>query len=174
MQIKLLSRNIEFRSCSVLEKQIWFDPVCKALVSRFDWVGPRILRPAPLIPVSGCLLLFSASQHLLSLPLICLLICASDLSAWNRFSPCSPSGNLEWGWPNLARAKQSLIADLMYFDAFFSDTLSSVSEKKKHTHIHTNIYVCVVLCLSSHISSLSPVSILKWHVFQTEDLLNGR
>lgn len=42
-----------------------------------------------------------------SLPLICLLICASDLSARNRFSLCSPSGNLEWGWPNLARAEQS-------------------------------------------------------------------
>ena len=52
--------------------------------------------------------LFSASQHLLSLPLICLLICESDLSAWNRFSlSVAPQEIWNEAEPNLARAKQS-------------------------------------------------------------------
>lgn len=79
--------------------------------------------------------LFSASQHLLSLPLICLLICASDLSAWNRFSPHAPPRNisklrgLTLSGPNKARELISC----------FLMPLWCNTHTRTHTHVvHTN------------------------------------
>lgn len=86
------------------------------------------LRPSAVIPTSHMFYCSPLVSIFCLLPPICLLICASDLSAWNRFSrnthpptttpfPSAP-GNLEWVSNNLGRTKQSDIeVNLGCFDA---------------------------------------------------------
>jgi len=90
-----------------------------------------ILWPSAVIPTSHIFYCSMLVSIFCLLPLICLLICSSDLSACTRFS-CnahplakhtttpfpSASGNLEWVSNNLGRTKQSSKqADLVCFDA---------------------------------------------------------
>lgn len=156
-KIKQLDKTSLNTRCVAGGEFVW--PSMQTLVSRFDWAGPGILRARSSDTYVSLSPLFSASQHLLSLPLICLLICASDLSAWNRFSLCSPSGNLEWGWPNLARAKQSPRADLMYFDAVCENDTHTAQTLREMEKKNTTV-VSVVLCFSpTAVSTSSTISI---------------
>lgn len=70
------------------QKHSLFDLVCTPWLAGLIQAEQRDLKGSSSDTYVSVSPLFSASQHLLSLPLICLLICASDLSAWNRFSVC--------------------------------------------------------------------------------------
>lgn len=99
----------------------------QTLVSRFDSEQQGDLQAGSSDTYVSLSPLFSASQHLLSLPLICLLICTSDLSAWNRFSLFSPPQEIcnEAGLtlPGQNKARELISCILMLF--------------VKGTHTHT-------------------------------------
>ena len=116
--LTLGARQHQFKYTFCLAEAEFVWPSMQTLVSRFDWVGPRILGPAPLIPTSPCL------YCSLQVSIFCL---CHWFVFWSVrviylhgivFLSVPPQEIWNEAGLTLPGPKQSPRADLMYFDAF--------------------------------------------------------